>query len=84
VADWAPSGCVTQGRKRAPSACVGAPVFGMPSPSRRPCEVRAWANAISREGSISTTISSPSDMNHHGDILPHVAVGQQCGSNGAD
>lgn len=63
----------------------GATVFGMPRNVRVACEWAAWANASAvRELDFHDTYLSV-DMNHPGDMIPPiVAVGQQCGSTGAD
>ncbi len=63
----------------------GATVFGMPRTERVACEWAAWANAAAvRELDFHDTFLSV-DMNHPGDMIPPIiAVGQQCGVNGAD
>lgn len=63
----------------------GATVFGMPRERRVACEWAAWANGTAvRELDFHDTFLA-SDMNHPGDMIPSIiAVGQQCGCNGAD
>ena len=67
-----------------PHKC-GASVFGLPRDATFSCEWAAWANTTAvRELDFHDTFLA-ADMNHPGDVISSiVAVGQQCGSSGAD
>ncbi len=62
----------------------GATVIGVDSARRFSCEWAAWANATAvRELDFHDTFLAQ-DMNHPGDMIASIiAVGQQCGSSGA-
>ncbi|MCU1489271.1 MAG: prpD 1 [Acidimicrobiaceae bacterium] len=63
----------------------GATVIGVSSDRLVACEWAAWANGTAvRELDFHDTFLA-ADMNHPGDVIPSIiAVGQQCGSSGAD
>jgi 2-methylcitrate dehydratase len=63
----------------------GSTVFGASRSNLVACEWGAWANGTAvRELDFHDTFLA-ADMNHPGDMIPSIiAVGQQCGSGGAD
>jgi 2-methylcitrate dehydratase len=63
----------------------GSTIFGVSRRNRVACEWAAWANGTAvRELDFHDTFLA-ADMNHPGDMIPSIiAVGQQCGSGGAD
>jgi 2-methylcitrate dehydratase len=60
-------------------------IFGVSRSKRVACEWAAWANGTAvRELDFHDSFLA-ADMNHPGDMIPSIiAVGQQCGSGGAD